>query len=431
MKLLGCPVPSKTVAESMAKRGAVLLVIAGIFTLPTSAVPIEFELFSDLRLSSSKGEVSWFDDKLGKGRYGGEISGKSITKLRLSELALIAKADISWNWKAFVHAKYDPEQNKPLDVVEAYARYAPAPKSALSYALKIGLFFPKISRENIGVAWTSPFTITPSAVNSWVGEEIRVLAAEGKAVYKAGPHKLGITAALFGFNDPAGTLLAFRGWSLSDAKVGAFSRVPLAPLPSIGLDSDFLKQPLYVKPVSELDNRPGYYVAVDYEFDKRFKIGVFYYDNRGDPEVVKVQYSWDTRFWNFYAEAELPRNIKLISQYLTGRTEMGLLDPTGTVRHIDVNYSAGYFLATKRFNRYRITARYDWFGVVDNSFVARDNNNEDGTSFTVAFAAKVGRKTTLIAEYLRVDSVRLSRQTIGFDPKQSNDIIQLSFRQRF
>ena len=394
--------------------------------------PIDIELFADARFFTASGEPSWFKDWLGKGRYGGKLDGSANSGFRLAELSLLAKADISWDVDAFAHVKYDPEQNGLVDVVEAYVRYQPAPSSALRYKFKAGLFFPHISRENIAAAWTSPFTITPSAINSWVGEEIRALGLEGTATYRMEESTLSFTAAIFGFNDPAGTLLAYRGWGLGDAKVGAFGQLPLPPLPSIGLDSDFLKQPLWVGPVQEIDNRPGFYGALDWKYADILKLGVFYYDNRGDPTVIggDGQYAWHTKFWNFYAEGEIPGGIQLISQYMRGSTVMGGFAANG-LRYVDVDYSAGFILATKTFGRYRATVRADWFGTDDNSFVIVDNNNETGSSFTAAFSAKIGKKDSLITEYLRIDSDRPSRETIGFAATQHNDIFQVSYRKRF
>ena len=396
-------------------------------------IPIDFELYSDVRLSHSNGEESWFDGKLGKTRYGGDAEGKGATRLRLAEISLIAKVDLSWNLKAFVHAKFDPEQDKPADLVEAYLRYAPPPKSAFSHMFKAGLFFPHISRENTSIAWTSPYTITPSAINSWVGEEVRALGLEAKGAYKMGSHTFEATAAAFGFNDTTGALLAFRGWALGDAKVGAFSRLPLAPTPGIGPDSGFLlSQGFFTVPVKEVDNRVGFYGALDYRFGNKLKIGALYHDNRGNPEITKdQQYSWDTKFWNFYGEADLGSGIKLIAQYMTGTTVMGFRFGDEQLRQVDVDFHAAYALVTKKMGRYRLTARYDWFGVDDNSFLFFDNNDEDGDAFTVAFATKLGRKTSVIAEYLRVDSVRPARLSIGDTASQQNSVFQLSFRQRF
>ncbi|WP_262691331.1 hypothetical protein [Kordiimonas aestuarii] len=394
---------------------------------------IRFDFLADARVTLADGEPSWFKDWLGKGRYGGtHWAGNDVEGLRLAEASILAKAEISWDLSGFVHAKFDHEQGKPLDLVEAYLEYKPAPRSAISYEGRLGLMFPHISRENVGMAWTSPYTITPSAINSWVGEEIRALALEGKAKYRSGAHSLSLTAALFGFNDPAGTLLAFRGWALNDYKVGAFSQLPLANLPSIGADSDFLnKQPLWVHPVNEIDGRPGYYASLDWDYAKRLKAGVFYYDNRGDPEELKrKQYGWDTRFWNFYAEAEPLRGMKLISQYMTGSTKMGRQRYRG-MYPVDVDFEAVFVLLSQKFERNRVSVRYDWFATDDNTFVEEDNNNEWGHAWTVALSREFRKHDQLILEYLQLDSWRPARKTIGYAADQEQSIIQISYRLRF
>jgi len=393
--------------------------------------PIDLELYADARLGVASGEPTWFKDWLGKGRYGGTRDGGTRTYARIPELSLIAKADVTWDIKAFTHLKYDPEQDIPIDLVEAFVTYAPVPKSSFSYQFKAGVFFPHISRENVGVAWTTPYTITPSAINSWVGEEIRVLGIEGKVTYRTDLFKLSLTGAVFGFNDPAGTLLAFRGWGLGDAKVGAFGELPLPPLPSIGKDSTFVKQPLWVRPVREIDDRPGYYTALDIQYADNLQFGAFYYDNRGNPEIIRnKQYAWDTRFWNFYIETTLSHEIKLISQYMTGNTKMGEIWRNGQ-RFLDVDYDAGFLLISKKMERYRVSGRFDWFSTDDNSFESIDNNNETGTAFTAAVSIDVFKKDKILIEYLRIDSERPSRETIGFLADQSNDILQVSFRKRF
>ena len=394
---------------------------------------VTFDFMADARVTLSEGEPSWFNDWLGKGRYGGtHWGGDSIEKLRLAEVSAVARAEINWDWSGFVHAKYDPEQDKPLDLVEAFVKFKPAPSSAFAYEARFGLMFPHISRENTGFAWTTPYTITPSAINSWVGEEIRALAAEGKATYDTGSHSLSLTAAIFGFNDPAGTLLAFRGWALNDYKVGAFSQLPLANLPSIGADSDFLaKQPLWVHPINEIDGRPGFYAALDWDYADRFKAGAFYYDNRGDPEELKrKQYGWDTRFWNLYAEAEPWDGMTVLSQYMTGNTKMGR-QRTGWQYPVDVDFEAVFVLASQQFDRNRLSVRYDWFATDDNTFVVEDNNNEWGHAWTVALSREFRERDQLILEYLRLDSWRPARKEIGYAADQAQTIIQLSYRLRF
>ncbi|NVJ97412.1 MAG: hypothetical protein HWE25_04620 [Alphaproteobacteria bacterium] len=413
--------------------GLILAGMLGPVAIADGLPSLDIDILTDVRLTSVAGEQTWFDGWQGKLRFGGDWSGDRQTKLWLSNVSIVAKSEITWDLHAFVHAKYDPEQDKPLDLAEAFLKYKPAPTSNLRYEFKAGLYFPHISRENTGLAWTSPYTITPSAINSWIGEEVRVLGAEAKATLKMERSSLALTGGVFGFNDPAGTLLAFRGWALGDYVVGAFSQLSLPSLNSIGAGSSFLpKQPEWVNPVREIDNRVGFYGALDWQYAGKVKAGAFYYDNRGDPEVLRhKQYAWDTRFWNFYVEVDGPAGIELVSQYLRGRTEMGFLKYGGTLRSVDVNYASGFVLASRKFDDFRVSVRRDWFDVDDNSFLVEDNNEEVGSAWTAAVSYDFGRKDKIIAEILRVRSERPARVDQWDDPFQAQTLLQLSYRHRF
>ena len=71
--------------------------------------------------------------------------------------------------------------------------------------------------------WRSPYTLTNSAINSWVGEELRTVGAEYAPDWlgqKSGhDFNVGISAAIFGWNDPAGTVVATRGWGLHHQQI--------------------------------------------------------------------------------------------------------------------------------------------------------------------------------------------------------------------
>ena len=45
--------------------------------------------------------------------------------------------------------------------------------------MKAGAFFPTISLENDDIGWTSPYTLSASAINTWIGEELRTIGTEG------------------------------------------------------------------------------------------------------------------------------------------------------------------------------------------------------------------------------------------------------------
>ena len=419
------------------------LILAALLSGSSAAAQdIDVELYGDLRLSFAKGEPGWLDGPwLGKGRYGGKLNGDTRSRLQLAELAAIVKIDLGGDFKTYLHLKYDPVQDDPVDIVEGFVTFKPAPSSAFSYEVRAGLFYPEISRENIGIAWTSPYTISSSAINNWVGEEIRALGLEAKATYRFDEvHKIEFTGAIFGFNDAAGTLLVQRGFAIGDVKTGAFGSLPLAAtLPIFSTQfGPFPRSNPVVYPVREIDGRVGFYGALDYTYDDWLELGAFYYDNRGDPdEFGGGQYAWDTKFWNVYAEADLGSDFKVIGQFLIGSSVSGCLCGPTRVRVYDADFSSGFVLGTKAFGRYRFTARFDWFDVDDNSFQALDPNDEVGTSFTAAFVTKLAKKSSIIVEYNHINSLREARRLLGsatgeiFLPRQTNDILQISFRQRF
>ena len=72
-----------------------------------------------------------------------------------------------------------PRQRSGVDALEGYLAGIPPSQGDVSWSVKTGAFFPTISLENDDLGWTSPYTLTPSAINSWIGEELRTIGSEG------------------------------------------------------------------------------------------------------------------------------------------------------------------------------------------------------------------------------------------------------------
>lgn len=409
-----------------------LVLLLSILPIFANAESVSSELYLDSRIAVATGEPGWLEGGLGKNRYGGSFSGGSSDQLHLAELSVLTHWQVNWDLNGFLHLQYDPGQTVATDVIEGYFVYQPVPESALKFRFKGGLFFPAISRENTGIAWSSPYTISSSAINSWVGEEIRVSGFEFKMTHRSEYGKLSLTGSVFGYNDAAGTILAFRGWSIGDVKAGVRSRLPLAELPSIGPNSTFVPQPYWVEPVREIDEKIGYFVALDWISHQSIKMGVLYYNNRGQPDVVEdIQYAWGTEFANFYIELQLPKQLTVISQHMFGSTIMGHPITGTNTWDIDIDYSAGFLLLSKKAGKYRASVRYDWFDTEDNSNLLVDNNNEDGSAYTIAVSKQLRKKDLIIAEYVVIDSYRAARTTIGYAAQQKNRLFQISYRLRF
>ena len=54
-----------------------------------------------------------------------------------------------------------------------------------------------------------------------------------------------------------GSLLAWRGWSTSDIRTGLIGSLPLPDMPAIQTGGSFAEQADHVKPINEIDDRPG------------------------------------------------------------------------------------------------------------------------------------------------------------------------------
>jgi hypothetical protein len=134
------------------------------------------------------------------------------------------------------------------------------PVGGVRYSARVGLFYPPISQEHGGAFWTPTEAITPSAVNSWVGEEVKVVGAEASARRTLAGQEVAVTAALFEFNDTSGTLLTARGWSLGDVRTGAYGHFDLPPLGGILRHV----QARITTPVAELDRRIGSYGRLEH-----------------------------------------------------------------------------------------------------------------------------------------------------------------------
>jgi hypothetical protein len=122
-----------------------------------------------------------------------------------------------------LHAELDAYADyggNPADLSEFYLDVRPFPTTSVRWRARVGSFFMPASLENRGIGWTNVYSITPSAINTWLGEEFRTIGAELEVRWLgASSGYLGdvaLIAAAYGWNDPAGVLIAKRGFALTD-----------------------------------------------------------------------------------------------------------------------------------------------------------------------------------------------------------------------
>ena len=382
-----------------------------------------FDLNLDLRASVAGGDTGWLDGGFGKLREGGD---NGDTQVR----ATIASADIAWkpqlgfNFSGLVSATWQPDlPEHEIGLSEAYLKFRSNP-APTRFSARAGVFWPPVSQEHAGSNWQVTDSITPSAINTWIGEEVKVLAFEGQAETEFGAHQLALTGAVFMHNDTSGTLLSYRGWALHDVRMTTNAYLPLPPLsPAVAPYQDEETSPFW-----ELDDRVGFYGRVDWTPPVPVTFNAFFYDNRGDGISGRdLQGSWRTQFWNFGAMATLDSKTVAKSQFMFGNTTIGPDTPMGYP--VDVDFTAAYLLVTRELGPGKLSVRGDWFETNDNTFVAYDNNNEDGWAAMLAYKAELTDFAALVVEVLHVSSDRDGRLLYGgIDADQDQTIGQVSVR---
>src|SRR5690606_3411051 len=88
--------------------------------------------------------------------------------------------------------------------------------------------------------------------------------------------------SLFYGNDPAGTVLSWRGWSINNWQTAWGGDIALADLPVFAFAP---QQAPVSEPFLELDGAPGYYSWAELGLARSLRVRALYYDNRADPDA--------------------------------------------------------------------------------------------------------------------------------------------------
>jgi len=363
----------------------------GAWIAAAPAWATDWELALDLRAVSSDGRESFLDNGQGKLRYDEDHEGIQLGRFRASLDQPLGEV-----FSAHVEAStWDDDDKNPIDLTEAFLEYRPYPRAGFRSRVRLGAFYPPLSLENRALGWETPYTITPSAISSWIGEEIRTIGLEGQVDWlgtRLGhDFDLQLTAAVFGWNDPAGTMIAAHGFAFHDRQTTLFGRVG-APQPDLTKP----KKELF----HEIDNRAGYYVGAQARYLDRAVLNVLHYDNRADPTARAPEIrdlAWETKFDAVALRVETGNGWTAILQALTGET---YINPGVWLEWEFESQSA---LVAKRVGAHMLAVRYDEFEVL-----FRDNpllpNSEDGNAWAAAYSYDAGEHWRFALEWLRVES---------------------------
>lgn len=387
-----------------------------------------FAIFGDFRLSAADGERSWVDSEFGKLRDGGTASQDVNVQPELGSAALVWQPRFNWSLSGTVVALVQGGGKAEVGVSEAFLNFKPLGGGMVKISARAGLMIPPISLEHSGAEWGVTETITPSAINSWIGEEVRVAGIEITGRANLGEHRLAATFAGFDLNDTAGALLAFRGWALHDRVALAFRSQPLPP----HSPSWPVQLPRYSHPVIDIDGgvlrRPGYFAKLAWDMPIPVHVEFLHFDNNGNPQAVNAnrEYGWRTKFDNIGLVAELADKWELRAQVMQGRTIMGL-ESTRELA-VDMRFRAAYAMVTRSMNRGSISGRIDLFGTRNRGTILMQDDDEDGWAVTAAARRSLSMNFEMLAEILHAKTTRGARNRIGIPPRQTQNQLLVSMR---
>ncbi|MEO8505631.1 MAG: porin [Acidobacteriota bacterium] len=365
-------------------------VLAGLACLlPVARAHAEsFSLFGYLAAGGSRvdSQRAWLNGGFGRlvtGARGASGASGTANDGR-AEGRLGLRWEIGTSWAIEIHALARAEPESKADAAglsEAFLTWTHGFAAASELRLRAGLFFLPTSREAVSPLWTSPYTLTLSALNSWIGEEIRPVGIDG--ALRFGDH-LSAGATIFGGNDTAGALLAWRGWSMGDRVSALGEALPLPPLDSLSDPAAFGRQrregaQAFTQPVgSDLDGKPGWSVRGRFE-DGGALMQASSYDNRGDRRLYHGEYAWRTRMTQLASQIEIG-DLTLVSEGMLGKSGMGEL----TQAHVNIDFWAVYGLASVHRGPWRVSLRYDRFYIDDRDHSSAENNDDRGSAWTLA-----------------------------------------------
>lgn len=400
----------------MAARLAARAVATAVCALAVAAArATDWDASLDVRLVGADAPTSFADGGLGILRYGNESDGLQLGRARL---ALSQDLGDLLTFKIDASAWGQHDRN-PVDLTEAYFQLHPYPFGDWRTRVKLGAFYAPLSLANRAAGWESPYTLTSSAMDSWVAQELRTVGAEIKLEW-LGTHSghdfdAGLALGVFGWNEGAGTALAMSGFTITDWQGTLFGPVG-RPGSSTGAILEY----------RQYDHHAGSYVGLDLHYLDRLTLEGLHYDNHADPSAddpFTGAYAWQTSFDTAGLRAEGDAGWTAIVQWLAGSTyvepdEIGLLEWDFVTR---------YLLVSKRSGPHTFSARYDDFRVSGQQpFPLGD---QAGHALTLAYRFEPDAHWRFTLEWVRARDYQTNRELFAAAaPFATESTLQLAIR---
>lgn len=364
----------------------ITILLAAAATAANAQSSFRFFGYLSARAARVDGDRSWLDGRLGRFDFGPDVDGDRATRHR--ELAQLGMDWTPSKW-LLVHgqgiARTQPNtlSGKSLGVVEAYVEV-----HGDKWHVRAGQFFLPTSRENTAPLWTSPYTLTYSALNTWMGEEVRPIGIDvqwSPNFYVSG----GVT--VFRGNDTMGTLMAARGWTFGDRLTVYDERVPAV-------------SPKLSKPIGrDLDDENGYAERLRIQLPERAMLQFTHVDNRAPLlPLVRGEEPWRTKFDVVGAEVGSTAPTTVAAEWSRGTTELAFPIGGGALGFFTMKFDTAYLLVSRKTGRERWTVRAEHFATDDDDDPTNVFAHEDGHAVTLAWLHESNDRLRFGLEYVKI-----------------------------
>jgi hypothetical protein len=205
-----------------------------------------------------------------------------------------------------------------------------------------GAFFLATSHENVDSLWETPYTITSSALNTWLGEELRPVGVDASYTHRfANAGALSGGATVFTGNDTFGALPIDRGWTLRDDWAVLGQHIPV-------------NSTLYTSVSAETDHRLGWSARLRWS-NEHGSFQLTRIDNRSDANRYGELFNWSTQF-NIAGADYTWKDWTAAAETGWGKTAIN-----GSRGRFVPDIRASYALLSRRIAAFRATVRADAF----------------------------------------------------------------------
>ena len=383
---------------------------------------------------ASQSTTSWNEGGFGRLDFGDSNKGNNQRDDTLAHGYAESRVVIDWKVNDIVSATLHgslraddaSSVSKDIGIVEAYITYQVLNRPAADVAISLGQRFFPTALEASDALWESPYTLTYSTLNSWIGHEFRPLGVEVDYFQLVGNSGLNFAFNAFKGNDTAGAQLAWGGWRNSQ-RLSLFNEIlPLPPLASLQSTGPFWRQrDEGSKPFSrDLDGRWGYAAMMEIIPNEDFHLTLSTINNRGDLYLYGEEYAWYTEFYIVGAQWTINPRWEVLGEYSSGNTLMGAYS-----NHVDADFESAYALLSWHKQAQRVSVRIEKFQIDDRDGIGV-NTDEDGHSATIAYFYQPNQWRWGV-ELTRIDAKRIAAANSGYSADTDGDQVTVELRYNF